>query len=114
MPEEEKHNAADPEAVARQEEQARIQRQQELEDMRQILSTMAGVRLFRRMVRVGRVMSTSVTNENPYYTYFNEGARNLVNYFLADVIAVSPDKFNLLLTNDNSVPAAKPKLKAGQ
>lgn len=95
---EEKHNAADPEAVAKQQKIRQLQRQQELEDIRQILSTMAGIRFFRRMIQNGRVFSTSMTGDA--WTYFNEGARNLVNYFLADVTAAAPDKLNLLLSNN--------------
>ncbi len=98
---EEQHNAADPEAVAKQQEQVKAARLLELEDLRQILSTMAGVRFFRRMMAYGRVFSTTVTSADPHMTYFNEGARNLVNRYLADIAAVSPDKINLLLSTDN-------------
>jgi hypothetical protein len=92
------HNAADPEAVAKQQEKIKAQRVQDLEDIRQLLSTIYGIRFFRRMVRDGRVFSTSMTGDT--WTYFNEGARNLVNRYLADVSSVSPDKINLLLSNE--------------
>jgi len=90
------YNAADPQSVARQQEKATLARKQELEDIRAMLETPAGIRFFRRMVREGKVFSTSMTGNS--WTYFNEGARNLVNRYLADVTAVAPGKIILLLS----------------
>jgi len=95
---EQPHNAADPTAVARQQEKKAAQRRQELEDLRQILDTPAGIRFFRRMVKDGRIFSTSMTGNS--WTYFNEGARNLVNHYLADVTASVPDRMVLLMGQD--------------
>jgi hypothetical protein len=90
------HNAADPEMVKAAEKDADLRRTQDLEDIRTILDTPAGVRFFTRFFKAGKIFSTSMTGNS--WTFFNEGGRNLALSFFADVAEASPGKIASLVT----------------
>lgn len=76
-----------------------IERKQELDDVREILSQPAGVRFFRRLIAAGRVFGTTFTgNANGY---FFEGQRNLALVFLRDLFEAAPAKVPEILTPKN-------------
>ncbi len=84
------HNAANEKQVKEREKDAQNERDQELEDVKTILDTPAGVRFFIRLMDEGRVFSTSFTGNSQ--TFFLEGHRNLALKFFNDVAEACPDK----------------------
>ncbi len=95
---EELHNAADVKAVERQKLLDQRMRAQQLRDIKEIINTPSGLRFFRRMIANGRVLSTTFTGNSQ--SYFLEGARNLVNLYLADVVEVEPDALARLFSKE--------------
>lgn len=83
------HNASDPKQVKSKAEAATRERKQELEDIRYLIKTPAGLRYFRRLLARGSVFTTTFTGNSR--TFFNEGARNLALSILADVSEAAPD-----------------------
>jgi hypothetical protein len=83
-------NAADEEQVEEQEKKGKTKRDQELEDIKMLLSLPQGLRFFRRLMDIGHVFSTSFTGNST--TFFNEGMRNVALKIFNDVCEASPEK----------------------
>lgn len=84
------YNSADEGQVADHEKRIELKRLQELEDIRDLVGTPAGMRFFRRFMEDGKIFSTSFTGNSA--TYFNEGARNLTLKYFNDIVEVAPEQ----------------------
>jgi len=84
------HDAGDEKNVKDLEKKAAIQRTQELEDVKDILSRPSGVRFFKRMFTQGKMFSTTFTGNST--GFFLEGGRNFALPYLHDVAQVMPHK----------------------
>jgi len=92
------YNAADEKQVRDRQNEIKNEREQELEDIKELLSYPAGVRFFRRMFVEGRVFSTTFTGNSQ--TFFNEGARALALKYFADVADAAPRKLPEVITEE--------------
>lgn len=72
------------------EKQRNLARLKELEDIRKIISTDAGLRFFKRLVRDGHIFHTTFTGNSK--TYFLEGERNMALKYFADITEAAPEK----------------------
>ena len=70
--------------------QARHIKERDLADVKDVLRTRSGRRLFWRILEEGHVFQTSMTGNS--YTYFLEGARNLGLKFYGDLMAACPER----------------------
>ena len=91
------YNAADESQVKKREQSAKTQKEQEIEDIKNILKLPAGVRFFKRLLNAGHMFQTSFTGNSQ--TFFKEGERNLMLRFFDDICEASPDKLTELLIN---------------
>jgi hypothetical protein len=94
----EKHNASDLDQVRKAEKEVSNERKQVLADLRDILSTPAGVRYFTNIISEGRIFSSSFTGNSQ--TFFYEGWRSLALSILGDITEAAPDKVVEILIND--------------
>ena len=69
------HNAADPEQVKKKAEDAESQKQQFLNDIKEVMKRVHGQRLLRTIIPASRLLYPSMTGNS--WTYFNEGRRAL-------------------------------------
>jgi hypothetical protein len=83
-------NAADESKVKEAEQEGKNTRDQEIEDIKVLMSTPQGVRFFRRVMTMGHVFSTSFTGNSR--TYFNEGMRNMSLIIFNDICEATPTK----------------------
>ena len=74
------------------EQKRKNRRDQELEDIKQILDTPQGVRFFRRLFSTGSMFSTTFTGNSK--TFFLEGQRNIALRFFNDVCEAAPEKIS--------------------
>lgn len=81
-------NAADQEQVAAAKEKQLRGRERELEDVRLVLGTPQGRRLFWRYLEECGVFRTSFTGNST--TFFNEGQRNIGLKIMADINDADP------------------------
>jgi len=65
-----------------------IERQQQLDDIAEIVSRPSGRRFFRRLMSRGRVFGTTYTGNA--HGHFLEGQRNIALIFLNDVFEAAP------------------------
>ena len=93
--EDEPYNAGDKKKVADAEKQRKITRDQELEDVRQLLNNPSGLRFLRRLMAEGRVFHTTFTGNSQ--GMFLEGHRNLALMFFHDVVEAEPNKVSKLI-----------------
>lgn len=89
------YNASNEQQIKKKEQKLKNERDQELEDIKTILNTSAGLRFFKRLIKDGYIFNTSMTGSS--YTFFNEGARNLVLKYFADICESAPHKVAELL-----------------
>lgn len=82
-------NAANSEEVARRAIEEKQRRLQELEDIRQVASSPAGVRLFKRLLARGKLFETTFTGNSQ--GMFLEGHRNFALMLLHDICEAKPD-----------------------
>lgn len=83
MNEKKPHNAADEEADKASQEAQRVEREQELNDIRYLLSTPSGIRFFRRiMAKFGLFRNAMTGNSN---TFFHLGEQNVTQWLLTEV-----------------------------
>lgn len=90
-------NLADEEMVAQSEKDLKFAREQELEDIRELLNRPAGVRYFKKFLTNGRIFTKSYTGNAE--TYFNEGWRCNALSVLNDISEAAPGKLNEVLFN---------------
>lgn len=72
----------------------------EADDMRKILATEEGKRLFWRYLGITGVFQTSFIPESPESTFFNEGKRSVGTTMLNDIMKHAPQAFVQMLDND--------------
>ena len=89
------YNAGDPKHVAAQEGAEKEQVRQHLKDLRKILDTPEGIRVFAKIIEDGKVFSSSFTGNST--TFFNEGMRNLALKIFADICEAAPNKVQLII-----------------
>lgn len=89
------------EELKSQKEKERLQREQELDDVRRLLNLPAGMRFFKRLLEEGHIFHTTFTGNSN--TYFLEGHRNLVLKFFADVCEAAPHKVGELMVNKQEI-----------
>ena len=85
----EHYNAADEQQVNSQQAKASSEREQELDDVKQLLKTPFGKRFMRRLFEEGMIFHSTFTGNSR--TFFNEGRRSLTLKFFADVTQVAPE-----------------------
>lgn len=95
MKEKKEYNAADEKVVKVLEEKAKTERDQDLEDVKTLINTPAGIRFFRRMLAEAKVFHTSFTGNSQ--TFFFEGKRDLALMFLDDICEVAPERVAALM-----------------
>jgi len=83
------HNAASKQDEAERQEDIKRERQQELDDVKKVIKTPAGLRLFRRLFEAGHMFRTTYTGNSQ--GYFLEGHRNFALMFFQDVVEVAPE-----------------------
>ncbi len=93
-----KHNAADPKLVKKAEQDRKNARDQELDDIKEILKTPQGVRFFKRLMVEGKVFTTTFTGNSN--TFFLEGHRNLALKFFSDITLAAPNKVAEIMLNE--------------
>jgi hypothetical protein len=91
-------NAADESQVKAAVQKLRRRRQQELNDVRAVLSTREGRRMFWRYLDFCGVYRTSFQGQ--FQTFFNEGQRNVGLVLLSDVNEADPKAHALMLEED--------------
>jgi len=89
------YNAADETQVEKREKEAKNEREQELEDIKNIINTPAGLRFFKRLMSEGKIFQTTFTGNSQ--TFFLEGHRNLALKFFADVCEATPNMVSKLM-----------------
>lgn len=95
------YNSSDEKMVQDTETKRRLNREQELEDLKVLLEMPEGVRFLRRLMEEGKVFTTTFTGNSQ--TFFLEGQRNLALKFFNDIIEVSPQALSkVVITKDNS------------
>lgn len=89
------YNAANKEHIADKQRLAKADRDSEIADLRAVLNTPQGIRVFSRILERGRIFSTSFTGNS--HTFFNEGMRNMALLIFADVCEAAQDKIQTLI-----------------
>ena len=77
-------------------ERNRQRREEEINDLRAVLSSVSGRRFIWRLLERGGVFRSSFNAESDSYTAFNEGRRNLGLLVLNDILETDPDAFTLM------------------
>lgn len=95
------YNAADPKQIKEKREESELKQEQHLQDIRKILKTPEGIRVFSRILERGRMFSTSFTGNSA--TFFNEGARNLALQIFSEICEASPDKIASIILNTKEI-----------
>lgn len=93
-------NAADREQVQQAKEKQLRGRERELEDIRIVLGTASGRRIFWRYLEECGVFKTSFTGNST--TFFNEGQRNIGLKILADINDADP-AFLMTMTKESKL-----------
>ena len=94
------HNAADPVAVMDAEQKNKNVRDQELLDIKEIISRPEGMRFFTRLMVKGSIFCTTMTGNS--WSYFKEGGRALVLDFFGDIVEAAPGKVAELMVKSSS------------
>ena len=89
------YNAGDEKQVKDLEKKAKNERDQELEDLREILNLKAGVRFFKRFLEDGQIFCSTFTGNS--HTYFNEGKRAFALKYFSDICEASPKQIAELM-----------------
>ena len=84
-----KKGATTPEQVKKQEDNKKMRRQQELNDLRAVLSTQEGRRFFWRFLEKGKVFSATFTGNST--TFYNDGVREFAQVFFLDLMEIGLD-----------------------
>jgi hypothetical protein len=83
-------NAADERQVDIVEKSLEAQRDEELEDLKEILNMPQGMRFFRRLMEYGHIFSSTFTGNSK--SYFLEGERNLALRVFNDICEAHPTR----------------------
>lgn len=93
-------NLPDRQAAALREEVNRRKREQELLDIKLLMSTKEGRRICWRLLSITGVYRTSFTGNSE--TYFREGQRNVGLIIINDIQEAAPDDFVTMLKEHRS------------
>ena len=85
-----KYIASDEDQVKDIEQKAGLERKQELEDIKAILKTAAGIRFFQRFMEEGKVFNSTFTGNSN--TFFLEGKRSLALKVFNDICEADSSK----------------------
>lgn len=101
------YNASDEKQAKKQQRKERLDRKQELEDIKAILDTPSGLRFFRRFFEEGRIFTTTFTGNS--HSFFLEGHRNFALRYFNDICESAPHKVvELMITRaDNEKQRAE-------
>jgi len=91
------HNVADEAAIQKQAEEQRLLREQELNDIKALAATPQGLRFFKRLMKIGKVFSTTFTGNSQ--TFFLEGHRNFALLIFNDLAEAVPEKITAIMLN---------------
>ncbi|HSW00017.1 MAG TPA: hypothetical protein VLI39_07585 [Sedimentisphaerales bacterium] len=72
-----------------------LERKQQLEDLKEIVHSAAGIRFFRRLMEEGKVFQTTFTGNSQ--GFFWEGHRNLALRFFNDLCEAEPSAVAAIL-----------------
>jgi len=81
------------------EKAAQLARLQELEDVRYIAGSDAGIRFFKRMVKISGIFSSSFRADDTAIE-FREGMRNMGLLIMGDLAMAAPDKMAVVFSRD--------------
>ena len=95
------YNASDSVSVMDAAQRDENERDQQLADIKSIISRPDGMRFFRRLMGAGRVFQTTFTGNSQ--TYFLEGHRNLVLQFFNDIVEAAPGKIAELMVREKEI-----------
>ncbi len=87
------------EQVAHEKKQ-KLQRQEELDDLRKLLATPEGMRFFKRFLDAGSMFKSTFTGNST--GMFLEGQRALALKFFSDLCEAAPEKISDLLIRGES------------
>lgn len=65
----------------------------ELDDLKRVLSTKEGRRVFWRYIGVGNIFATSYRGENTHETSYQEGIKQISRLMIKDIDEASPDAY---------------------
>lgn len=106
------HNAADPKKVASIKSKQKNERDQELDDIKTILSAPAGMRFFKRFLEDGKIFSTTFTGNSN--SFFFEGMRNLALKYFNDICEAAPEKVaDLMIRKKDETDEEKKEVQDG-
>ena len=88
----------DPEVAKKLQELAQYFSTQEIEDLKQTLNTLFGLRVIARLFRLSKPLTDP--NTGTAQTYWNCGARAMGLTFLNDIVAHCPEKFLEILAEE--------------
>lgn len=91
------YNASDPQEIEEQQEKLDLQREKELNDLRFVLKTAQGRRVFKRILDKGGIFRNSFTGNSK--TFFLEGRRDLAQFLLAEGLEAAPQEMLSVLIN---------------
>jgi hypothetical protein len=89
-------NAADEEQVREAKGKAKLGRDRELDDVREILSSPAGRRFYWRYLEECKLYKQCADHSGSW-TYFNEGQRNIGLKLLSDLNEACPEAYLVML-----------------
>lgn len=92
------YNCSDEHGVEEAEKSYKNTRDQELEDLKNILANPSGIRLFKRMFTTAKIFETTFTGNSN--TFFLEGHRNLALMFFNDICLASPNTIAKLMLRE--------------
>jgi hypothetical protein len=101
-------NAADPAQVAEAGRKERRSQQRDWNDVRVVMSTKEGRRFVFKILSMCRMNKLSFNPDNPNWTAFNEGARNVGLAIQAEVIQAAPKAWSEMISENNPAPAVDP------
>jgi hypothetical protein len=94
-------NAANPAKVKEAGDREKLLKKQETEDLKAVLSSVAGRRFLHRQLSVCGIYRTSMTGT--VYTYYNEGARQVGLNLMAEIEEADIEAYALLVRENRKV-----------
>lgn len=93
-------NAADESGLERQKEQERLRSEEDIADLRWLMSQPRGRRIAWGLLSRAGVFRISMTGNS--WTFFNEGKRSLGNELLADINDYCPEQYPVMVAEANT------------
>ncbi len=94
-------NASDEEQVANKNKSAKLDREQYLEDLRNVMNSKSGQRVVRNLLIEARFFKCNFTGNS--HTFFLEGHRNFGLKLFGDLEEACPEKLHLVLIDQEKV-----------